>query len=949
MMISLIIFSITLPNFTFVYADEIDSENQNAISSEQAIISAEKDQEVPLYEEMDEDSEVLTTLYDEDVVTILEEFETFSLIEYSEEETEEVNVEDKIWQGYVSNEYLEQSGDDLSAPEGDPNQQTEGDTTEGTGDESGKEVNTEDGNDKVKSTEDGNSINKTTRHADSVGKSSNDDKPENVEINITSLNNGTFNGIALKDKTIVYEKQSKDSKALKKYSKGSILKYRGLNDNWYEATVSVNGKWVKGYIHTDDVENAVKDQKTVRGVALKSNTHVYKSASTSSKSLKSYKQGTLLKYKTYTSDWYEATVKVNGDWKTGYIHKTHVEEPTSNQETFRGIALKSKTHVYANPSTSSKKLKSYSQGSLLKYQTYTSDWYEATVKVNGKWVTGYIHKSHVEEPLKKQETLNGIASKSPTHVYKKASTTSGSWKSYSQGTLLKYKTYTSDWYEATVYVKGKKQTGYIHKSHVEEPTSNQETLHGISLKSKTHVYANPSTTSKRLKSYKIGKKLKYRTFTKNWYEATVKVKGKWETGYIHKSHVDEPVNTTKTLQGIGLKNKTHVYSEASTSAKKLKSYAQGTLLKYKTFSKNWYEATVKVNGKWRTGYIHKSHVEEPVNKQKTLHGIALKSKTHIYAKASTSSKKLKSYNQGTVLKFKTFTNSWYEATVKVKGKWVTGYIHKSHVNSEMLEYTNYNLSLEEAIDIQLKKFDKKNRPSRAEMKKYLDPSNNDKFQHLRLDTSLGVSASQLNRLLKGTLSGQGQSFIEGGKRYGVNEAYLLSHAIHETGNGSSALSNGSIKVGEISNNKWVSVNGSNGEIFEVTRTIKDGKTEWNVKKVNSYSKEIKLKVTYNMFGIGAHDGVANPLGSVHAYIYNWDSPKKAILGGTEWISKQYIQNIHKQNTLYKMKWNPNMSDGYAWKQYATDIGWAVKQTTNIKNIYAQLNNPIYHYDIPKYK
>src|SRR5690625_568712 len=185
MMISLIIFSITLPNFTFVYADEIDSENQSAISSEQAIISAEKDQEVPLYEEMDEDSEVLTTLYDEDVVTILEEFETFSLIEYSEEETEEVNVEDKIWQGYISNEYLEQSGDDLSAPEGDPNQHTEGDTTEGTGDESGKEVNTEDGNDKVKSTEDENSINKTTRHADSVRKSSNEDKPENVEINIT--------------------------------------------------------------------------------------------------------------------------------------------------------------------------------------------------------------------------------------------------------------------------------------------------------------------------------------------------------------------------------------------------------------------------------------------------------------------------------------------------------------------------------------------------------------------------------------------------------------------------------------------------------------------------------------------------------------------------------------------------------------------------------------------
>src|SRR5690625_3871077 len=614
MMISLIIFSITLPNFTFIYADEIDSENQSVITSEQAIISAEKDQEVPLYEEMDEDSEVLTTLYDEDVVTILEEFETFSLIEYSEEETEEVNVEDKIWQGYISNEYLEQSGDDLSAPEDEPKQQIEGDTTEDTGDESGKEVNTEDGNDKVKSTEDGNSINKTTRHADSVRKSSNEDKPENVEINITSLNNGTFNGIALKDKTIVYEKQSRDSKALKKYSKGSILKYRGLNDNWYEATVSVNGKWVEGYIHTDDVENAVKDQKTVRGVALKSNTHVYKSASTSTKSLKTYKQGTLLKYKTYTSDWYEATVKVNGDWKTGYIHKTHVEEPTSNQETFRGIALKSKTYVYAKPSTSSKKLRTYSQGTLLKYKTYTSDWYEATVKVNGKWVTGYIHKSHVEEPLKKQETLNGIASKSPTRVYKKASTTSGSWKSYSQGSLLKYKTYTSDWYEATVYVKGKKQTGYIHKSHVEELLQKQETLNGIGTKSPTRVYKKASTSSGSWKSYSQGSLLKYKTYSKNWYEATVKVKGKWETGFVHKKDIENVVKNQQTLKGVALKSRTHVYKRASSTSSILKSYKAGKILKYKTFSNNWYEATVKVNGKYEIGYINKSDVITSNNK-----------------------------------------------------------------------------------------------------------------------------------------------------------------------------------------------------------------------------------------------------------------------------------------------------------------------------------------------
>src|SRR5699024_4306935 len=156
---------------------------------------------------------------------------------------------------------------------------------------------------------------------------------------------------------------------------------------------------------------------------------------------------------------------------------------------------------------------------------------------------------------------------------------------------------------------------------------------------------------------------------------------------------------------------------------------------------------------------------------------------------------------------------------------------------------------------------------RNDVKQYLDPSKNDKMQHLRLDTSVGVSASQLNKVLsgKGTLSGQGQAFINGTKKYGVNEAYLIAHAQLETGNGSSSLAKG------------VKYNG---------------------------------KTVYNMYGIGAVD--SDPLngGAKTAYENGWFTPAAAIEGGAEWISKQYIQNQHKQNTLYKMKWNPNMVDGY---------------------------------------
>ena len=197
-------------------------------------------------------------------------------------------------------------------------------------------------------------------------------------------------------------------------------------------------------------------------------------------------------------------------------------------------------------------------------------------------------------------------------------------------------------------------------------------------------------------------------------------------------------------------------------------------------------------------------------------------------------------------------------------------------------------------------------PTRADVRSYLDPSNNDKFQHLRLDSRVGVSASELNKVLsgKGTLAGQGQAFINGASKHGVNEAYLIAHALLETGHGTSNLAKG------------VQYNG---------RTV------------------------YNMFGIGAVD--SNPLngGAKTAYDNGWFTPAAAIEGGAKWIGDGYIYNEHNQNTLYKMRWNPRMSEGYAFKQYATDIGWAHKQVTQIKNIYNQLNNPSYHYDIPRYR
>ena len=182
----------------------------------------------------------------------------------------------------------------------------------------------------------------------------------------------------------------------------------------------------------------------------------------------------------------------------------------------------------------------------------------------------------------------------------------------------------------------------------------------------------------------------------------------------------------------------------------------------------------------------------------------------------------------------------------------------------------------------------------------------DSLQFLNLSVTANLDASEVNtRILagKGILQGLASAFIQAGNTYGVNEIYLISHALLETGNGTSQLANG------------VQYNG---------RTV------------------------YNMFGIGAVDASPVTSGAQFAYNAGWFTPEAAIIGGAQFISKGYISTG--QNTLYKMRWNPvsAVSNGYASHQYASDIGWAGKQVNQINNLYSLLNSYKLVLEIPQY-
>ena len=108
-------------------------------------------------------------------------------------------------------------------------------------------------------------------------------------------------------------------------------------------------------------------------------------------------------------------------------------------------------------------------------------------------------------------------------------------------------------------------------------------------------------------------------------------------------------------------------------------------------------------------------------------------------------------------------------------------------------------------------------------------------------------------------------------------------------------------------------------------------------------------IVYNVYGIGAFDSDAIKYGARRAYNEGWTSVSKAIIEGAQFVAENYI--YAGQDTLYEMRWNPNalVTIGRPYHQYATDIGWAVKQTKYFEQLYSLLDSYTLEYDVPQYQ
>src|SRR5699024_9780916 len=147
-------------------------------------------------------------------------------------------------------------------------------------------------------------------------------------------------------------------------------------------------------------------------------------------------------------------------------------------------------------------------GSVIEYKPINDNWYEISVDVNGKQQNGYIHKKHVENIDSEQKNIESITQNSLTNVRDRASTKTSAINTITVDSVIKFKSFSNYWYEITVDVNGKQQTGYIHKKHVEKNNDTNEdtnikSVKGIAQKSPTNIREEPSTKANVVKTIPI--------------------------------------------------------------------------------------------------------------------------------------------------------------------------------------------------------------------------------------------------------------------------------------------------------------------------------------------------------------------------------------------------------------------------------------------------------------
>ncbi|MDK0734836.1 SH3 domain-containing protein [Clostridium perfringens] len=660
------------------------------------------------------------------------------------------------------------------------------------------------------------------------------------------------------------------------------------------------------------------------------------------------------------------------------------------------VNVSSSLNVRSEASTSSKVIGSLSGNSKVTIVGEEGAFY----KIEYKGSHGYVAKEYVKDVTESNNSNQGTQTpekpstpestkktgivnvSSSLNVREGASTSSkviGSLSGNSKVTIVGE--------EGAFYkIEYKGSYGYVAKEYVKDVTESNNSNQGtqipekpstpestkktgiVNVSSSLNVREGASTSSKVIGSLSGNSKVTIVGEEGAFY----KIEYKGSHGYVAKEYVKDVTESNNSNQGtqipekpstpestektgiVNVSSSLNVRSSASTSSKVIGSLSGNSKVTIVGEEGAFY----KIEYKGSHGYVAKEYIKDikdevvtepekpstPENSKKT--GVVTASKgLNVRKEANTSSQIVGILNSGESVEILGEENGFYKINYKGQEAYASkNYINIFDGNSTVnpgldignASKTNYGVSLNEYIKLQ-----QRNNPSNysySEFEKYINPAKaTNKLQFLRVDKFRSVNVSGLSSRLnnKGVLTGQGQAFVNAARAFNIDPLYLVAQCLHETGNGTSKLAKG------------VTIT----EIADESRPIYNG----NGQLVGYHMIPLSKPVTvYNLFGIGAKDNSsvfpnrALILGTTYAYNRGWTSIENAIKGAAEFVSLNYVHSSrYNQNTLYKMRYNPNVSN--IWHQYAT-TPWYASSIADIMSSYQDLyleNN--FTFDVPVFE
>ncbi|MEH7093643.1 SH3 domain-containing protein, partial [Neobacillus vireti] len=661
-------------------------------------------------------------------------------------------------------------------------------------------------------------------------------------------------------------------------------------------------------------------------------------ASTSASIIVKLAKGIAVQVHSEAGGW--AKITVYG--KTGYVNSSFLSTtdpkatvnnstPAQNQPVTKyvNISSGSSLNVRKSASTSSAILTKLTHGTEVMVYSVSNGWSE--IRVNGQ--KGYVSSQFLtaskpttgttpaaEQTVKKYVNVSVGSS---LNMRKSASSDASILLKLSRGVEVTVYSISNGWAKIKAY----EQTGYVNAQFLSDtkPTPGTDSTTGSESNSDSTANTNPDTSSDPAAGTTPGNSSDSAagtnpdTSSDSAAGTTPDSSTDSATGANPDNSTDEDmvVKYVNVIYGSSL----NMRASASTSAAIITKLARGTVVTILSEENGWSKVTA--NG--QTGYVSTRYLSEtaPFNPNTTASStevtyenyntsLADMVKTEMAANPQTD-KKYNTYIREDALKVTSSTaaivngGSWNVRGGAGTNYWVIGQV----TNQQSVQLLNKVKGTDGYNWYQIA-YDKTwVNASPDDVSYYLNPQNFqsntiDSLQFLKLSVTASLNADEVNaRILagKGILVGLASTFISAGTKYGINEMYLISHALLETNNGTSQLAKG------------VQLNG---------------------------------KTVYNMFGIGAYDSSAVSSGAQYAYNAGWFTPEAAIMGGAQFIANGYISSG--QDTLYKMRWNPKAiaTTGTASHQYATDIGWAAKQVSQIYNLYSLVDSYKLVLEIPKY-